>query len=381
MKKVKIFVLCLMTLISTSAFALFGGGGGASTAVLLKILAVETASKSEHIKNTLEAIEQTRNLKNQLEYDIRNAVQLGKDVANGNEYAIQELIHKVFNLQETSESIMYDYNDMTSKMKDIFRTQDSMQGMSVEQLENQARTIRRQSQYAVYDAMNNAGFSATLQQDQQNLQRLVASTNTAQGQLQALQAIGNLLGEQNAILLRMGALMETQTKMITVAEGSANSIEDSKEKRKEEISKLDHEILTLKKEYNSLQNMTPYLNDAFNALNNEELWLLPEPNKLTLASTYHKNIVQPKFSKLRAFIQPLINQVFDIVKELINLKTQLIFLKNENTELKNSIDELSYENRELRRDMNKLKKFFGKDTIENALTFKIVKSKRKEIHK
>lgn len=235
MKKVKIFVLCLMTLISTSAFALFGGGGGASTAVLLKILAVETASKSEHIKNTLEAIEQTRNLKNQLEYDIRNAVQLGKDVANGNEYAIQELIHKVFNLQETSESIMYDYNDMTSKMKDIFRTQDSMQGMSVEQLQNQARTIRRQSQYAVYDAMNNAGFSATLQQDQQNLQRLVASTNTAQGQLQALQAIGNLLGEQNAILLRMGALMETQTKMLTVAEGSVNSIEDNKEEQKKQI--------------------------------------------------------------------------------------------------------------------------------------------------
>ena len=33
-----------------------GGGGGSSTAVLLKILAVETASKSEHVKNTLEAI-------------------------------------------------------------------------------------------------------------------------------------------------------------------------------------------------------------------------------------------------------------------------------------------------------------------------------------
>lgn len=236
MEKIKIFVLCFITLISTTAFALFGGGGGASTAVLLKILAVETASKSEHIKNTLEAIEQTQNLKNQLEYDIRNAVQLGKDVANGNEYAIQDLIHKVFNLQETSESIMYDYNDMTSKMKDIFRTQDSMQGMSVEQLQNQARAIRRQSQYAVYDSMNNAGFSATLQQDQQNLQRLVASTNTAQGQLQALQAIGNLLGEQNAILLRMGALMETQTKMLTIAEGSANSIEDNKEKQTEEIN-------------------------------------------------------------------------------------------------------------------------------------------------
>ena len=78
MKKTKIFILGLMTLISTSAFALFGGGGGASTGVLLKILAVETASKSEHIKNTIEAIEQTRKLATQVEYDIRNAMQLGK---------------------------------------------------------------------------------------------------------------------------------------------------------------------------------------------------------------------------------------------------------------------------------------------------------------
>lgn len=229
MKKIKI-LLCLTVLISTAVFA-----GPSSTAVLLKILAVETASKSEHVKNTLEAIEQTKNLKNQLEYDIRNAVQLGKDVADGNEYAIQELIHKVFNLQQTSESIMYDYNNMTSKMKNIFKTQDSMSGMTIEELENQARTIRKQSQYAVYDAMNNAGFSATLQQDQQNLQRLVASTNTAQGQLQALQAIGNLLGEQNAILLRIGALMETQTKMITVAEGSSNSKEEVDEESKDKI--------------------------------------------------------------------------------------------------------------------------------------------------
>ena len=68
-----------------------------------------------------------------------------------------------------------------------------------------------------------------------------------------------------------------------------------KEKRKEEISKLDQEILILKSNIIRYKNMTPYLNDAFNALNNEELWLLPEPNKLTLASTYHKNIVHQNF--------------------------------------------------------------------------------------
>ena len=237
MKKTKIFILGLMTLISTSAFALFGGGGGggASTAVLLKILAVETASKSEHVRNTLEAIQQTKNLATQLEYEVRNTIQLGKDVASGNEYAIQDLLHKTLNYQETAQSIMYEQDKMLGQLKDIFRTADGLKGMTVEQLQNQLKKVREQQQYAVYDAMTNAGFSATLKQDQQNLQRIVASANSAQGQLQALQAISNLLGEQNAILLRMGALMETQTKMITVAEGSANSIEDSKEKRKEEI--------------------------------------------------------------------------------------------------------------------------------------------------
>ncbi len=272
MKKTKIFVLGLMTLISTSAFALFGGGGGASTGVLLKILAVETASKSEHIKNTIEAIEQTKKLATQVEYDIRNAMQLGKDVllkilavetasksehikntieaieqtkklatqveydirnamqlgkdiASGNEYAIQDLIHKTLNYQETAQSIMYEQDKMLAQMESIFKTADSLKGMDITQLNSQLKKVKDQSQYAVYDAMTNAGFSATLNQDKQNITRLVNSANSAQGQLQVLQAISNLLGEQNAILLKMGTLMETnQDKQnITRLVNSANS--------------------------------------------------------------------------------------------------------------------------------------------------------------
>ena len=241
MKKIQIMVLCFMTLISTSAFALFGGGGGASTAVLLKILAVETASKSEHIKNTLEAIQQTKHLANQLEYDVRNAIQLGKDVANGNEYAIQQLLHKTLNYQETAQSIMYEQEEILGKMKDIFRTEDSLNGMNTQELESQLKRVRQQSQYAVYDSMTNAGFSATLKQDQQNLQRIVASANSAQGQLQALQAISNLLGEQNAILLRIGTLMETQAKTLAIAEGASNTEAEINDRNIEETEKEENE--------------------------------------------------------------------------------------------------------------------------------------------
>ena len=88
---------------------------------------------------------------NQLEYDVRNAIQLGKDVANGNEYAIQELLHKTLNYQQTAQSIMYDQDKMLGQLKEDFRTEDSLQGMSTEQLENQLKRVREQSQYAVYD--------------------------------------------------------------------------------------------------------------------------------------------------------------------------------------------------------------------------------------
>ena len=239
MKKTKIFILGLMTLISTSTFALFGGGGGASTAVLLKILAVETASKSEHIKNTLEAIEQTKKLATQVEYDIRNAMQLGKDIASGNEYAIQDLIHKTLNYQETAQSIMYEQDKMLAQMESIFKTADSLKGMDITQLNSQLKKVKDQSQYAVYDAMTNAGFSATLNQDKQNITRLVNSANSAQGQLQVLQAISNLLGEQNAILLKMGTLMETQTKSVAMAQGATNTESAVNDQKTEEFTAED----------------------------------------------------------------------------------------------------------------------------------------------
>ena len=254
MKKIQIMILCLMLLMSTSVFAIFGGGGGGQTAVLLKILAVETASKSEHIKNTLEAIQQTKHLANQLEYDVKNAIQLGKDIANGNEYAIQQLLHKTLNYQQTAQSIMYQQEEILGKMKEIFRTEDSLNGMSTQELENQLKKVRQQSQYAVYDSMTNAGFSATLQQDQQNLQRIVASANSAQGQLQALQAISNLLGEQNAILLRMGALMETQAKTLAIAEGASNTETEINDKTIKETE--DQETEKSEKIMNDFRNAT-----------------------------------------------------------------------------------------------------------------------------
>lgn len=154
-----------------------------------------------------------------------------------------------------------------------------------------------------------------------------------------------------------------------------------KSKRKEEIAELVKKVDQLEKEYTSLENTKPIFQEAHQALTDESYWSLPEPTKFMLATTYIKTTVQPKFSQLRAFIQPLINEVFKQLKELIQLKSELIQLRNENKSLNEVILNLSYDKRQLQNEMNKLKRFFGKDTIENILDNKIVKQKRKEQHK
>lgn len=151
-----------------------------------------------------------------------------------------------------------------------------------------------------------------------------------------------------------------------------------KSKRKEELNELEEKVNQLEKQYTTLDTKSSILENTQNVLSDETLWSLPEPSKFTLASTYKNTIVQPKFSKLRAFIQPLINEVFKQLHELVKLKSELFQLRNENQNLKNSILDLSYENRNLKNDLNKIKRFFGKEQIEDILTNKIVKSKRKE---
>lgn len=151
-----------------------------------------------------------------------------------------------------------------------------------------------------------------------------------------------------------------------------------KSKRKEEVTKLEKKVDRLEKEYTSLDKSRPIIHEAYKAMDDESYWSLPEPTRFMSASTYIKTTVQPKFSQLRALIQPLINEFFKQVKECINLQSELIRLRNKNMQLDELVEDLSYDRRKLYNEMNKIKRFFGKDTIEDILEDKIVRPKRKE---
>lgn len=186
-----------------------------------------------------------------------------------------------------------------------------------------------------------------------------------------------VLSEKNE-LANIMAKYEIKWKDLNTHNEPLNVLNYKKSKRKEELNELEEKVNQLEKQYISLDTNSSILENAQNVLTDETLWLLPEPSKFTLASTYKNTIVQPKFSKLRAFIQPLINEVFKQLHELVKLKSELFHLRNENKNLEKSVLDLSDENRNLRNNLNKIKRFFGKETIEDILTNKIVKSKRKE---
>ena len=151
-----------------------------------------------------------------------------------------------------------------------------------------------------------------------------------------------------------------------------------KSKRKEEVAELEKKVDQLEKEYTLLDKSRPIIHEAYKAMDDESYWSLPEPTRFMSASTYTKTTVQPKFSQLRALIQPLINEFFKQVKECINLQSELIHLRNKNVELNELVEDLSYDRRKLYNEMNKIKRFFSKDTIEDILEDRIVRPKRKE---
>ena len=101
---------------------------------------------------------------------------------------------------------------------------------------------------------------------------------------------------------------------------------------------------------------------------------------MTLASTYNTEIAKPKLNKIRSFIQPIIDRVINLSKELTRLESIITPLRFENIELKEYTEKLEKENLSMKRDINKLKRFFGRTLVNDVINNKVKKqSERNEI--
>ena len=151
-----------------------------------------------------------------------------------------------------------------------------------------------------------------------------------------------------------------------------------KSKRQEEIVELENKINVLEDHFTSLQNEIPLIEKTNNEIKTEDLWLLPEPKRLTLASTYNNEITKPKLAQIRSLIIPLINKVVELTRKVRDLRATILPLKLEVNRLNETVSKLFSENQKLKYNMRKLTRYFGKEMIDNVLSNKVVTPKKKK---
>ena len=151
-----------------------------------------------------------------------------------------------------------------------------------------------------------------------------------------------------------------------------------KSKRQEEIIELENKINVLEDHFTSLQNEIPLIEKTNNEIKTEDLWLLPEPKRLTLASTYNNEITKPKLAQIRSLITPLINKVVELARKVKDLRATILPLKLEVNRLNETVSKLFSENQKLKYNMRKLTRYFGKEMIDNVLSNKVVTPKKRK---
>lgn len=256
MKK-KLFILPLIILISLNTTAGIFGGGSSGIGELVKI--VTKISEQQHLMQ-LEQVQQSLHLVQQIENQatqIQNQLQslynqalnlkaLGKDISEGNLYAINQGIDKVLYLKAETQSIFYKANDLNEKFEKLYqndiqieenfaKTNNVYEGIK----ENNKRLakIREQTQHVVYDAMKQADFTPKLNADKRNIEMLMERSSTTEGALQAIQAGNAILGQLASILIDIREVLSTSLISASAIQAEINQNNSSEVIAREQIEK------------------------------------------------------------------------------------------------------------------------------------------------
>lgn len=145
----------------------------------------------------------------QLEVAIRQARQLNSDQIRGR---ILNGIRQLADIQQRTRGITYDYGNMQGVFDQQYPDMPAYNGMSGKDYAAQAAKANQQLQNSVRDAMLAQGLISNAATDQEALNALVSASNSAEGQLAAVQA-GNQIAAMTAQqLIQLQQIMATSAR-------------------------------------------------------------------------------------------------------------------------------------------------------------------------
>jgi len=193
MKKYLVICLAVMMFITTSqpAYALFGGGLKGP----LPVYSVDKTVDAATIATQL-------NTAQQLAAALKNLAEMDSAAAAANAGAIQQTLAQLLTLQQQVQSFVNDYQNFQQNWDEIYNTG----GIGADYAAQAAQVLQATDQ-ATYDAMRAQGWAVgTMPTTAENLNALIAASQTAEGALAAAQA-----GNQIAALQAQQLMILQQT--------------------------------------------------------------------------------------------------------------------------------------------------------------------------
>lgn len=142
-----------------------------------------------------------------------------------------------------------------------------------------------------------------------------------------------------------------------------------KQERKKEVTELERQCDVLKHNIVDLADCRQKIENIFSEQEFEEIYSLPEPNKLESAKSY-KSRIEPLFKKLKEFAKRYLIKFIDYRNKYRAVSSECDYLQRENYELKQSNTRYLQENLKLRRelkDFRLFKKLIGKEKVNEII--------------
>ena len=197
MKKLKLLVVAILLVgisVNASAGIVKGKGSSAGLKKIITILvamqAKQALMETELGKELNEAIQQTQNQLKQIEMEMTNMMDLGRELTTGQLMKIQQDYQELMNIQNQFKSTISSFKNFEQSFKNTYADFKNLEGLTPEEYMRKADDLLSTTKDITKSSFAIAGLgdSDRLANDADRITELMKAANSAEGQKAVLQA-------------------------------------------------------------------------------------------------------------------------------------------------------------------------------------------------
>ena len=221
MKKLKLLITTLLLVgismnVSARGFGRKKGGGGLEQIVkiLVAMQAKQALMETELGKELIEAVNQTQNQLKQIEMEMTNMLDLGRELTTGQLMKIQQDYQELMAIQNQFKDTISSFKDFEKTFKNTYADFKNLEGLTADEYIRKADDLLTATKDITKSSFAVAGLGdpSRLANDSQRITELMKAANTAEGQKAVLQAGVNMAAEQTKVLLELRTLLASSLK-------------------------------------------------------------------------------------------------------------------------------------------------------------------------